>query len=51
MEDMEMMNIVTDKMMALTLEQIRQYLMVLEDDENWKEKAIGYLEGLQKILE
>lgn len=41
----------SDKMLDLILEQIKCYLEVLEDDVNWKEKAVSYLNNLQKILE
>lgn len=40
-----------DKMLDLILEQIKCYLEVLKDDENWKEKAVAYLNNLQRLLE
>lgn len=51
MDNIDMNCDASDKMMALTLEQIKCYIEVLKDDENWKNQAISYLEKLQKILE
>ncbi len=52
MEEMDIMNRdASDKMLDLILEQIKCYLEVLKDDENWKDKAIAYMNNLQKILE
>ena len=51
MDDMEMNRDASDKVLDLMLEQIKCYGELLKEDENWKEKAIAYLERLQKILE
>ena len=48
---MEMeMSIVTDKMLDLVIEQIKQYVLIMDED-NWKEELTSYLEGLQRILD
>lgn len=51
MEDRDMNMEASDKLMALTLEQIKCYLELLEGNENWQEKAITYLDKLIQTVE